>query len=153
MKKIEISAPLSGKLIDISKVDDITFSEKFLGDGIAIIPTDSKLLAPADGQIIQVFHTKHALGINIDGVEILIHVGINTVELKGQGFDIFVKDGDFVKKGEQIANIDFKFLEEKGYPIQTPIVITNMDIIGKLNKLSQDQVLAGKDIIIIIIEK
>lgn len=145
-KKIELYAPISGELIDISKVEDITFSQKMLGDGVAINPVNGKLVAPADGKIIQVFHTKHAIGIDVDGVELLIHVGMNTVELQGEGFTAHVEAGDKVKKGDLLLDIDLALLREKGFPIETPIVITNMEAIKNLDK-KEGTVVAGEDLI------
>lgn len=145
-KKIEIVAPMSGELIDISSVEDITFAQKMLGDGVAIVPVNGKLVAPADGKIIQVFHTKHALGIDVNGVEILIHVGMNTVELQGEGFTAHVQEGDKVSKGDLLLEIDLPLLREKGYPTETPIVITNMKIVKSLDK-KLGTVVAGQDVI------
>lgn len=143
--KIKVVAPMTGKLVDITEVEDITFSQKFLGDGLAIIPSDGLVVAPVEGKIIQVFHTKHALGINVKGVEILIHIGMNTVELKGEGFDLYVKEGDTVKSGDKLLKVDLDLLKEKGYPTETPIVITNMDDIKSLNKETLTEVKAGVD--------
>lgn len=150
-KKIELIAPLTGELIDITKVEDITFSQKMLGDGVAIIPTDGKLVAPADGKIIQLFHTKHAIGIDIKGLELLIHVGMNTVELNGEGFTAHVSEGDKVKKGDLLLEVDLELLKEKGYPIETPLVITNMEVVKELTK-SEGQVVAGQDLIMNIVK-
>lgn len=150
-KKIELIAPLTGELVDITKVEDITFSQKMLGDGVAIIPTDGKLVAPADGKIIQLFHTKHAIGIDIKGLELLIHVGMNTVELNGEGFTAHVSEGDKVKKGDLLLEVDLELLKEKGYPIETPLVITNMEVVKELTK-SEGQVVAGQDLIMNIVK-
>ena len=145
-KKIELVAPLSGELIDIEKVEDITFAQKMLGDGVAIVPVNGRLVAPADGKIIQVFHTKHAIGIDVNGLELLIHIGMNTVDLQGEGFDVKVKEGDKVKKGDTILEVDLPLLREKGYPVETPIVITNMEATKSLVK-KEGTVVAGQDVI------
>lgn len=145
-KKIEVVAPMSGELIDITQVEDITFSQKMLGDGVAIVPVDGKLVSPVDGKIIQVFHTKHAIGVDLSGVEILIHVGMNTVELQGEGFTAHVKEGDKVSKGDLMLEVDLALLREKGYPTETPIVITNMEIVKNLDK-KLGTVVAGQDVI------
>ncbi|NLW52005.1 MAG: PTS glucose transporter subunit IIA [Tissierellia bacterium] len=145
-KKIEVVAPMSGELIDITQVEDITFSQKMLGDGVAIVPVNGKLVSPVDGKIIQVFHTKHAIGVDLSGVEILIHVGMNTVELQGEGFTAHVKEGDKVSKGDLMLEVDLALLREKGYPTETPIVITNMEIVKNLDK-KLGTVVAGQDVI------
>ncbi len=141
--KIKLYAPMTGELVDITQVEDITFAQKFLGDGVAIRPTDGTVVAPADGTVIQVFHTKHALGLNVKGIELLIHIGMNTVELKGNGFEVFVEEGDKVKKGDVLVKVDLDVLKEHGYPTETPIVITNMESIKSLDK-SSGNVVAGE---------
>lgn len=142
--KVKLVAPMTGELIDISEVEDITFAQKFLGDGVAIKPTDGKIVSPVDGKVIQVFHTKHALGLSFKGIELLIHIGMNTVELKGEGFEINVEEGDKVKAGDVIGHVNLELLKEKGYPTETPIVVTNMEIIKSINKKS-GPVIAGED--------
>lgn len=142
--KIKLTSPMTGELVDITEVEDVTFSQKFLGDGVAIKPTEGVVVAPADAKVIQVFHTKHALGLNVKGVELLIHIGMNTVELKGEGFEVFVEEGDKVKAGDKLVEVDLDLLKEKGYPTETPIVVTNMEEIKNLEKKS-GQVNAGVD--------
>lgn len=142
--KIDLVAPMSGELIDITEVDDVTFAEKYLGDGVAIRPTDGKVVSPVEGKVIQVFHTKHALGIEFKGVELLIHIGMNTVELKGEGFEVFVEEGDKVKAGDLLVKVDLDVLKEHGYKTETPIVVTNMDDIKSLDKKEYGTVVAGQ---------
>lgn len=149
--KVELVAPMTGELVDITKVEDITFSQKMLGDGVAIIPSDGKLFAPADGKIVQVFHTKHAIGMDIKGLELLIHVGMNTVELNGEGFNSHVVEGDRVKKGDLLLEVDLDLLKEKGYPIETPLVITNMEVVKELKK-SEGSVTAKESSIMNIVK-
>lgn len=150
-KKIELVAPMTGELVDITSAEDITFSQKMLGDGVAIKPTGGKLYAPADGKVVQVFHTKHAIGMDIKGLEVLIHVGMNTVELNGEGFTSHVVEGDTVKKGDLLLDVDLELLKEKGYPTETPIVITNMELVKELKK-EQGPVTAGQSVIMNIVK-
>ena len=119
--------PLEGKLLNISEVPDPVFSQKMMGDGIAVDPINGVLVAPADGQIMNVFPTKHALSMTDNsGKEILIHVGLDTVALKGEGFTAFVKDGDKVKQGQKLMEIDFDAIKSKVPSIITPMVFTNL---------------------------
>lgn len=129
----EITAPQTGVCVALTEVPDDVFAEKVLGDGIAIKPIADSVFSPVNGTIIQVAHTFHALGIEgDDGVEILVHLGINTVELKGEGFKCYVKVGDKVKKGDKLMDMDRAFIESKGYNTISPCIITNMDSISKL---------------------
>lgn len=121
-----IVAPLDGEAIDISQVEDEVFSQKMLGDGIAIKPTSGVVVAPCNGKVIQVFPTNHAIGIKSnEGLEILIHLGLDTVELKGEGFKRLVNQGDKVKAGDKLVELDMDFLSKHAKSLVTPIVITN----------------------------
>ncbi|MDD6735131.1 MAG: PTS glucose transporter subunit IIA [Clostridiales bacterium] len=116
-----------GDCIMLDQVPDPVFAEKMLGDGVAVIPTDNVVKSPVDGVVVQVFDTLHAYSIqSSDGLDILVHIGLNTVELKGEGFSPKVKSGDKVKAGDVLCETDINFLREKGYEIYTPIVITNI---------------------------
>ena len=118
-KEISLIKPIEGKIIKITKVEDPAFSQKMLGDGFAIEPTKGEVKSPVDGKIVQKFPTNHALGIETkEGIEILIHVGINTVELKGEGFKSFVKVGDKVKKGDKLLEFDIEFIKSKDKPLK-----------------------------------
>ena len=119
-----ILAPLSGQAIPLEQVPDDVFSQKILGDGIAIIPTDGKIYAPVDGEIATVAETLHAYGFTSeDGLEILVHVGLDSVKLKGEGFTSHVQAGDKVKAGQLVAEVDLKFLISQGVPVTTPVLI------------------------------
>ena len=131
----ELFSPCDGELIEIKKVKDPVFAQKMLGDGIAIIPSSNVFLAPCDGEIKVLFETKHAIGIVNDDFEILIHIGINTVELNGQGFKTYVKKGEKVSKGDPLIEVDLDFIKEKKYPTTTPIVfVDNAEIKFKILK-------------------
>ncbi|WP_430247519.1 PTS glucose transporter subunit IIA [Providencia sp. PAZ2] len=134
---IEIIAPLSGEIVNIEDVPDVVFAEKIVGDGIAIKPSGNKIVAPVDGTIGKIFETNHAFSIESDdGIELFVHFGIDTVELKGEGFKRIAEEGQSVKKGDVIIEFDLALLEEKAKSVLTPVVISNMDEIKELNKLS-----------------
>ncbi|MBK4775498.1 PTS glucose transporter subunit IIA [Candidatus Pantoea edessiphila] len=136
-KMINIIAPLSGQITDIEEVPDVVFAEKIVGDGIAIKPSGNKMVAPVKGKIGKIFETNHAFSIVSDyGIELFVHFGIDTVELKGEGFKRIGKEGQEVEIGEPIIKFDLLFLEKKAKSTMTPIVISNMDEINKLVKLS-----------------
>lgn len=121
-----VYAPFSGKVIPLSKVPDEVFSSGAMGQGVAIEPSDNKLYAPFDGTVVMVAPTKHAIGLrSASGVELLVHIGLDTVTLDGTPFSLKVKEGDTVKKGEVLAEFDKAFIEEKGLTTITPVIITN----------------------------
>jgi PTS system glucose-specific IIA component len=134
---IDIIAPLSGEIIAIEDVPDVVFAEKIVGDGIAIRPTGNKMVAPCDGEIGKIFETNHAFSLESDsGIELFVHFGIDTVELKGEGFTRVAQEGQKVKMGDTIIEFDLEFLKEKAKSILTPVVISNMDEIKELQKMS-----------------
>lgn len=135
--EVEIYAPLSGEIVNIEDVPDVVFSEKIVGDGIAIRPTGNKIVAPVDGVIGKIFETNHAFSIESDsGIELFVHFGIDTVELKGEGFTRIAEEGQRVKVGDTVIEFDLALLEEKAKSTLTPVVISNMDEIKELIKLS-----------------
>ncbi|MGD6857970.1 glucose-specific PTS transporter subunit IIBC [Bacillus infantis] len=120
-------SPIKGEIKPITDVPDAVFSGKMMGDGFAIVPTEGTIVSPVDGKIVNLFPTKHALGLLSDsGREILIHVGIDTVNLKGQGFETLVKENDRVEKGQPLLKVDLDFVKENAPSIMTPIVFTNL---------------------------
>ncbi|QXM06265.1 PTS sugar transporter subunit IIA [Crassaminicella indica] len=134
-KEIILQAPFQGKIVDIEEVSDPVFSSKMLGDGIAIRPSSNIAVAPCDGKITQIFATNHAFGITTkEGLEILVHIGIDTVNLKGKGFTRLVEVGTDVKKGTAIIEVDLDYIEKSGKDTITPIVITNMDKVESIEK-------------------
>lgn len=123
---VAITSPADGKVIPLTQVEDDVFSAGLLGKGIGIEPTDSQIVAPFDGTISTLFPTKHAIGIvSNNGTELLIHIGIETVELEGKFFEAHVKQGDHVKRGQLLVTADFAKIKAAGYNTQIPVVITN----------------------------
>lgn len=124
----EIKSPISGKVIELEKVNDPVFSSGAMGKGVAIEPIDNKVYAPFDGVIEFIADTKHAIGLlSDDGVEVLIHVGMDTVKMNGKGFDVKTKVNSKVKAGDLLLEFDKSVIEKEGYSLITPIVITNAD--------------------------
>jgi PTS system beta-glucosides-specific IIC component len=122
----EIHVPIPGARIDLSEVPDEMFSQKLLGDGFAIRPTEGKVYAPFDGTVEMIFDTYHAIGLkSTTGTEVLIHIGIDTVNLKGEGFTPKVKAGDQIKTGDLLMAFDINKIINNGYAIETPVVVTN----------------------------
>ncbi|MFC7441278.1 PTS sugar transporter subunit IIA [Laceyella putida] len=149
-KRVEILSPLSGKKISLEQVPDQVFSQKMMGDGFAIEPEDGFVCAPVDGEVINLFPTKHAIGLKTtDGVEILIHVGIDTVELNGEGFVTHVAEGEKIKAGQKLLEFDMDFIKEKGKPLTTPVIFPQLE-----NWVLQDQAAekaeAGKTVAVVL---
>lgn len=132
-----LTAPLTGKVVNMEEVPDPVFSQRMMGDGVAIIPTQGKVVSPANGEIIQFFPTKHAIGLRSEtGLEILIHVGLDTVNMNGEGFEGHVQVGDKVKAGDLLITCDLDLIKEKAKSIITPIVITNGEVVKSMEKVT-----------------
>ena len=145
-----VYAPLTGKAVPLEQVPDPVFSEKVLGDGVAIIPEDGRIVSPVDGQIESVAETGHAYGFSTeDGLELLVHVGLETVSLKGECFKVHVKEGDQVKKGDLVAEVDLKYLAEKNINPITPVLICS-DIDDQDLKCAEGGVEAGKTAVLML---
>ena len=145
-----VYAPLTGKAVPLEQVPDPVFSEKVLGDGVAIIPEDGRIVSPVDGQIESVAETGHAYGFSTeDGLELLVHVGLETVSLKGECFKVHVKEGDQVKKGDLVAEVDLKYLAEKNINPITPVLICS-DIDDQELKCAEGGVEAGKTAVLML---
>lgn len=140
-KEERIFAPVRGQVVAIEEVPDPTFSEKMMGDGIAIKPTEGLLVAPFDGEVVQVFPTKHAIGLRgASGLELLIHIGLETVTLNGEGFETAVKAGDKVKKGDTLITFDLALIQEKAADTITSIVVTNGEAVHLDKRINLDAV-------------
>ncbi len=143
-----VLAPITGTLIDLADVPDPVFSEKVVGDGIAINPSDNKVLAPFEGTITKLFHTNHAVIVQSDtGVEIMIHIGLDTVQLNGEGFTPRVKQGDRVKAGDVILELDLDILKEKAKSIFTPVLLLNEDDMGKISECATIGAISAGDVL------
>ena len=152
MKKYEknLLSPISGKLLSLDSVPDKVFSERLLGDGCAILPDDGRIYSPVDGKINSIAESRHAYGIEADdGRELLIHFGLETVSLGGSGFDVKVKVGDRVKKGDLIAVADVELIKSRGLSVITPVLICNLPD-GAFVKPSGDSVRACEDVLLVI---
>ncbi|SHN57711.1 PTS system, beta-glucosides-specific IIC component [Butyrivibrio hungatei DSM 14810] len=133
--KFEIGSPVNGTIVPISYVSDPTFGEEMVGKGVAIQPSDGKFCAPCDGTLIALFPTGHAFCINTtDGAELLVHIGIDTVKLKGEHYKLIAKQGIEVKKGDPIVEVDLEGVKAAGYDIITPMVISNHSKFSKIEK-------------------
>ncbi len=144
----EIKSPISGKVIELEKVNDPVFSSGAMGKGVAIEPIDNKVYAPFDGVIEFIADTKHAIGLlSDDGVEVLIHVGMDTVKMNGKGFDVKTKVNSKVKAGDLLLEFDKSVIEKEGYSLITPIVITNADNYEDKQLNINKEVESGKTII------
>lgn len=144
-KYVDVYSPMDGTLVKIEEVPDPVFAQKMVGDGIAVEPAKGLVVSPVDGTVIQLFPTKHALGIRTkEGLEILIHIGMDTVEMKGDGFESFVSEGDRVKIGDKLITFDIEKVKEK-HPLTSPVIITNGDIVDKIEKVEDSkEVKAGE---------
>lgn len=132
-----VTAACDGKLMPITDVKDEVFSQKMLGDGYAIKPTDGKIYSPVAGTVTTVFPTKHAIGITTDNnLEILVHLGIDTVELKGEPFEVAVKQGDTVKQDDYLASMNTELITAENYDDTVIVVYTNMDVIKSVSDVS-----------------
>jgi PTS system glucose-specific IIA component len=124
-----IYSPISGEVIPITDVPDVVFSEKIAGDGVAIKPTGNVIVSPVDGVVSQIFETNHCLVVTAEnGIEVLIHFGIDTVELRGQGFKRVAEKGQSVRIGDPLIELDLEFLEKNAKSTITPVVISNVEL-------------------------
>ncbi|MDD3746792.1 MAG: beta-glucoside-specific PTS transporter subunit IIABC [Anaerostipes sp.] len=148
-KGVDVYSPLKGKVCALSNVKDEIFSKKILGEGIAVIPTEGIIKAPFDGRVVFVADTYHALALkNSDGMEVLIHIGLDTVELNGKYMKPFIKNGDEIKKGQILMEVDLEAIQKFGYDIITPVVIANVTENKKIQLCDDKDVVEYGDILI-----
>lgn len=152
-KEINLYAPVTGKVMKLNSVSDEVFASGMMGEGLAFELTDGKVCAPCDGEITMIFPTMHAFGMKVKkGAEILIHIGLDTVELNGVGFKQNAKVGDFVKMGEPIITVDLDMIKGKGYDLSTPMILTNHKEFN-ITEYQNDSVIAGKTMVMKIEKK
>ncbi|WP_209123269.1 PTS glucose transporter subunit IIA [Alkalihalobacillus sp. BA299] len=141
----KLYSPMNGTYIKVEEVPDPTFAQKMIGDGFAVEPSSGEVVSPIKGEIIQIFPTKHAIGIrSLSGAEVLIHIGIETVNMKGEGFDVFVKEGDKVQVGTKLVEFSLDLIKEKAASTITPVVITNADQVKSMKLEQVNKVVAGQ---------
>jgi PTS system glucose-specific IIA component len=151
-KTIELKAYVTGNVLKLENVPDPVFAEKMMGDGIAIEPVDGKITSPVDGEIVQVFPTKHAIGIKAtNGAEILIHIGLDTVSMNGEGFSVNVKEGAKVRVGDALVTVDLDLVKEKAISTVIPLIITNSNSMSSIEKtiLSGEVTSANQTILVV----
>lgn len=150
---IRILSPVTGKAIPLEQVDDPVFSQKVIGDGMAVIPSNGTIVSPVDAEVVSVAETKHAFGLKTeDGLELLIHVGLETVSLKGECFEVFVKPGDKVKAGQKLAKVDLEFLKEKNISAVTPVLVCG-GMEGKSLNYGEGEMKAGESVLLTVLER
>lgn len=153
-KKNEIlKSPIKGNVIDLSQVKDQVFSSGMMGKGIAIEPEEGVVVSPVNGKIATLFPTGHAIGIISDGgCEILIHIGMDTVEMNGKGFRKLVQEGDLVKVGQKLVEFDVNAIKEAGYQTISPVIVTNSDDYNNVVNLKMGTINLGEDLIEVVFE-
>ncbi|MFA9398397.1 MAG: PTS glucose transporter subunit IIA [Clostridiaceae bacterium] len=148
-KNYQLVSPIDGETMDLEKVDDMVFAEKLAGDGLAIVSTGDILVAPGDGKLTLIFKTNHAVVITLkSGVEILVHIGLDTIKLCGEGFTRLVEQGENVKAGQPIIKLDRKYIEGRGCTLVVPLLITKPQEVNFSLENIGKKVSAGQDILI-----
>lgn len=150
-EKIVLASPLKGKVLQLSEVQDEAFSSGVLGKGAAIEPEEGVLYAPADGTVSALFPTGHAIGLTTQtGLELLMHVGMDTVQLDGKGFQAFVETGDVVKRGQKLLAFDMDLISEAGYSLVTPVLVTNCNEFEQVEMTEAEKVQAGDSLLYVM---
>lgn len=143
-----LASPVNGNAVKMSEVSDPTFSAELLGKGAAVVPSDGSIVAPCDGTVTMLFNTLHAVGITSnDGIEVLLHVGIDTVNLKGEGFTAHVKQGDTVKRGDLVLTADLSKIKDAGYDPTVIMVVTNTNNFASVESYAPCTAVSGKDLV------
>lgn len=147
VKTVIVSSPITGVAADLSTAPDEAFADRMMGDGAVVTPTDAIVKAPEDGEVAFVFDTKHAIGFTTDsGLSLLIHVGIDTVKLDGKGFEVFVENGQKVKKGDPLMKLDIDYLQEHAPSIVSPVLCTELEDNQKVRLLREGEIKSGEEL-------
>lgn len=147
--KLVITAPMTGRIVQLTDVPSGKFAEKMMGEGIAIEPQDGKVVSPVEGEVIQAFPTRHALTIQTDStVEVMVHVGIDTERLEGENFKMHVKEKDKVKVGDPLITYDYDFAQEHLTSLCSPIIVVNPNKINSYSYTNEKEALRGETILI-----
>ncbi|MGL5647119.1 MAG: PTS sugar transporter subunit IIA [Clostridium sp.] len=146
---LKLIAPATGKIIPVSEIPDPVFAQKMAGDGVGIDVAGDTIVAPADGEVTLIFKTKHAFAMTLsNGIELLVHVGIETVSLNGEGFTQLIEQGATVTAGTPILKIDREFIKSKGCPLISPVLITNVDATQSITPITSIDSVAGETTVI-----
>lgn len=150
-EQITVYSPLSGETVELKDVSDEAFSSGAMGKGIAIIPSNGKLVSPVTGVVTTVTKSKHAIAITGDlGEEVLIHVGLDTVKLKGEGFDLKVTEGDRLQVGDILMEVDLNLIKDRGFDVVTPVIITNTFDYSEVESRNLNRVIAGESLLTLV---
>ncbi|KAJ3616923.1 hypothetical protein Zmor_008939 [Zophobas morio] len=150
-KELEVFAPVDGEIIDLAQVEDEVFAEGMLGEGMAFVPANGTFVAPIDGKLVTVFPSGHAYGIKSkSGAEILLHIGLDTVSLNGEGFDVKVKQDESVSVGDSLVEIDLASVSKKVPSMQTPLVFTTDSMDGKTIEIVKKGKVSKGDLVAIV---
>ena len=143
---IKVSAPVEGTAMNVTESDDDVFSSEALGKGIAIVPSKGEIVAPEDCELTVLYPTLHAIGLRLEsGVELLIHIGINTVELNGEGFEKFAEQGSHLKKGDKIVAFDIEKIKSKGYDPTVMAIVSNTENYAGVSPAVKGRISVGQD--------
>lgn len=151
VKQTEIVSPIKGRVVKMENMKDAAFASGVLGKGVAILPEEGKVYAPVDAVVSAMFPTLHAIGLKTEeGVELLIHVGLDTVQLEGKGFEAMIKQGDLVKKGQLLVKFDKEFIEQQGFSTETPVLISNADDYLDIVETKSEKVNPGENLLTVL---
>ncbi|MGM7688925.1 PTS glucose transporter subunit IIA [Staphylococcus felis] len=148
-KDVNIFSPITGQYIKIEDIPDPVFAQKMMGEGFGIQPTEGLVVSPVEGIVDNVFPTKHAIGLKTDnGLEVLVHIGIDTVQLNGEGFEMFVSSGDRVSVGDKLVQFDIDFINQNAKSTISPVIITNTDSTESIEVLDSESLKRGESKVI-----